>query len=111
MTLSGTEIHTMNIETKDTTLVISGVHELTYGSTLEIKDRAKRLFLAPELINIDFDCASLDFIDSSGLGALISVQKLAGERGGKLRLLAPKPAVIQLLELTRLNRVFEVAAA
>jgi anti-sigma B factor antagonist len=100
----------MNIESKDTTLVISDLRELTYGFTVELKDRAKRLF-APELKDIDFDGTTLDFIDSSGLGALVSIQKLAAERGGKLRLLALKPAIVEIMEMTRLNRVFEIVAA
>ncbi len=100
----------MYLDPKDTTLVISGIRELTATLTSELKDRAKQSF-APDLKDIDFDCTSLDFIDSSGLGALISVQKLAGERGGKFRLLAPKPAILQVMELTRLNRVFEIVAA
>ncbi len=100
----------MNIEPKDTTLVISQVRELTAGSASDMKARVK-LHFTPGLKDIDFDCAALDFLDSSGLGALISIQKMAGEHGGKLRLLTPKPSILQVLELTRLHRVFEIAAA
>ncbi len=99
----------MTTERKDTTLHISGIRELTAGVAPEVKNQL-RLNFQDGLLNIDFDCSSLDFVDSSGLGALISMQKLANERGGKLRLLAPKPTVVQVLELTRLHRVFEIIA-
>jgi anti-sigma B factor antagonist len=99
----------MNTERKDTTLYVSNIHELTAGTAPETKNQL-RLQFADGLIHIDFDCSSLDFVDSSGLGALISMQKLANERGGKLRLLSPKPSVVQVLELTRLHRVFEIVA-
>ncbi len=99
----------MNTEHKDKTLHVSNIRELTAGAAPETKNQL-RLQFADGLINIDFDCSSLDFVDSSGLGALISMQKLANERGGKLRLLSPKPSVIQLLELTRLHRVFEIVS-
>lgn len=99
----------MNIERKDTTLHVSDIRELTAGGAPEVKNQL-RLQFADGVVNIDLDCSTLDFVDSSGLGALISMQKLAGERGGKLRLLAPKPSVIQVLELTRLHRVFEIVS-
>lgn len=100
----------MRFEPKDTTLLISEISELTSGFTAEFKDRTRQSF-SSGLKDIDLDCATLDFLDSSGLGALVSIQKLAVERGGKLRLLAPKPPVVQVLELTRLNRIFEIVAA
>lgn len=100
----------MNIETRDNTLVISALRELTAGSAAGFKSGVKSHFNS-DLKNIDVDCSGLEFLDSSGLGALISTQKLAGEHGGKLRLLSPKPSVLQVLELTRLHRVFEIATA
>lgn len=99
----------MITERKDTTLHVSDIRELTAGVAPDLKSQL-RLAFSDGLMNIDFDCSNLGFVDSSGLGALISMQKLANERGGKLRLLAPKPAVLQLLELTRLHRVFEILA-
>ena len=99
----------MNTERKDTTLHVSDIRELTAGTAPDVKSHL-RLHFADGLMNIDFDCSSLMFVDSSGLGALISMQKLANERGGMLRLLHPKPTVVQVLELTRLHRVFEIVA-
>ncbi len=99
----------MNTERKGTTLHVSAISELTAGTAPDTKNRVRHDF-QDGLMNIDFDCSTLDFVDSSGLGALISIQKLADGRGGKLRLLAPKPTVVQVLELTRLHRVFEIVA-
>ena len=50
-------------------------------------------------------------IDSSGLGALISVNKIMRARGGTLKILNPTAAVIQIIELTRLHRVLEIIHA
>jgi anti-sigma B factor antagonist len=99
----------MNTEPKDSTLHVSEISELTAASAQEIKNQL-RLHFANGLMNIDFDCTSLVFVDSSGLGVLLSMQKLANERGGKLRLISPQPSVVQILELTRLHRVFEIVA-
>jgi len=51
------------------------------------------------------DLAGTDFIDSSGLGALISGLKIARQAGGDLRIAAPTKQVTAVLELTNLDRV------
>lgn len=51
------------------------------------------------------DLGATEFIDSSGLGALISGLKVARQAGGDLRIAAPTRQVITVLELTNLNRV------
>jgi anti-sigma B factor antagonist len=51
------------------------------------------------------DLSDTEFIDSSGLGALISGLKVARQAGGDLRIAAPTRQVITVLELTNLNRV------
>lgn len=48
------------------------------------------------------------FIDSSGLGALLSGFKNAESRSGRLSLVNLQPQVLSMFELTRLNRVFEI---
>ncbi len=48
------------------------------------------------------------FIDSSGLGALLSGYKNAAAQGGKLVLTNIQQQVLSMFELTRLNRVFEI---
>ncbi|MGW0158106.1 STAS domain-containing protein [Mycobacterium sp. NPDC003323] len=51
------------------------------------------------------DLSECEFIDSSGLGALISGLKTARQAGGDLRIAAPTRQVSTVLELTNLNRV------
>lgn len=51
------------------------------------------------------DLGGTDFIDSSGLGALISGLKVARQAGGDLRIAAPTTQVATVLTLTNLNRV------
>lgn len=53
------------------------------------------------------DLADIEFIDSSGLGALVSALKaLRAQKEGDIRLASPQQPVVALLEVTRLNRVF-----
>ncbi|MCX7087994.1 MAG: STAS domain-containing protein [Methylococcales bacterium] len=50
------------------------------------------------------------FIDSSGLGALLSGNKQVLAKSGRLILVNIQPQVLSMFELTRLNRVFEIYA-
>lgn len=54
--------------------------------------------------------ANVRFIDSSGLGALLSGNKQAAAKSGKFVLCAIQQQVMSMFELTRLNRVFEIYA-
>ena len=51
------------------------------------------------------DLAAVDFIDSSGLGALVNGLKIARQAGGDLRISAPTDQVKLVLQLTKMERV------
>lgn len=54
------------------------------------------------------DMSSVDFIDSTGLSALIGALKTTRRIGGNIGLLNPAPTVRSVLELTRLHRILEI---
>lgn len=56
---------------------------------------------------IVLNMSQVDFIDSSGLGALVGCLKLAGSRG-KFVLFGLRTAVVSMFKLTRMDRVFSV---
>lgn len=58
--------------------------------------------------NFIFNFSECHFIDSTGLGALVSIYKKCAEKGGSIRLKALRPEVEKLFKLTRLDRVFEI---
>ena len=51
--------------------------------------------------------AKVDFIDSSGLAALVSGMKRTRLQGGNLKLVAVQSVAMRVFELTLLDRVFE----
>jgi len=55
-----------------------------------------------------FNFSECDFIDSTGLGALVAIYKKCTEEGGKMKLKSLKPEVEKLFKLTRLDKVFEI---
>lgn len=52
--------------------------------------------------------AGVEYIDSSGLGQLISIWSSIRNKNGYMTLLRPTKRVLRLFEITRLNAVFEI---
>jgi anti-sigma B factor antagonist len=61
--------------------------------------------------DIIIDLAGLEFIDSSGVAALVRGRRQARHAGGELLLAAPQQQVLRVLTLTRLIDVFPVYAS
>ena len=59
----------------------------------------------PEL---QLDLGQVNFIDSTGLGMLVSVLKEAREHDGHVSLINPNREIQRLLQITGLERVFRV---
>jgi anti-sigma B factor antagonist len=57
------------------------------------------------------DLSGCEFMDSSGLGAVITGLKAARQAGGDLRIAAPSPQVLTVLQLTNLERVLRPFAS
>jgi anti-sigma B factor antagonist len=53
------------------------------------------------------DLSSVEFIDSSGLGALVGCLKAARQAGGDLRIAGPNKQVTMVLQLSNLDRVLK----
>jgi anti-sigma B factor antagonist len=56
------------------------------------------------------DLSRTTFLDSSGIGALVSAGSQAREAGGSLRLAAPRDEVLRVLDLTQVNTVLATYA-
>ncbi|BCU79579.1 STAS domain-containing protein [Luteolibacter sp. LG18] len=71
-----------------------------------------RTFAAGALVEDDqrvvIDCSAVEFIDSSGVGALLHVNNLLPEEKRPVILRGITPAVLTVLELVRVHRFFEI---
>ncbi|WP_191276084.1 STAS domain-containing protein [Nocardiopsis terrae] len=54
------------------------------------------------------DMSRAEFCDSTGISVLLSAMKRSRGAGGDLELVAPKPAVMKVLQVTGLDEVFVV---
>jgi anti-sigma B factor antagonist len=65
---------------------------------------------ADGILLIVVDLHQVDFMDSSGLSALVSGLRALRERDGSLHLCRPQPQPLTALKLTMLDRVFPIFA-
>jgi anti-sigma B factor antagonist len=97
----------MKIQIQGDTLRITDVRELGAANSNTFRDQA-RSAMSESQRNIEIDLSQTSFVDSCGLGTLIALHKTACSRRGMVRLLNPTPSVQQILELTRMHRIFEI---
>jgi len=103
----------MNLKTeKKNDIIVINVKEerLDAHNSGELKLELQKQF-AEGIKNVLIDLKDVRFIDSSGLGALVSGFKNAISHQGNLKLSALQPQVKSMFELTRLHRVFEIFAS
>lgn len=58
-----------------------------------------------EIYRIVINLSGTAYVDSSGLGAIVSRIAAARSQGGAIKLVVSSPLVIQLLEVTNLNKI------
>src|SRR5512145_2293969 len=94
-------------ESKGVTVVqVDG--QLIVGNRHELKDLVQAALERGERrLLIDF--SRTGYIDSSGLGALVSISKKVRETGGELRLAGLNEDLRSLFELTKLDTLFAIA--
>ena len=67
---------------------------------LELMKKGKKNFM--------LDFSNCEFIDSTGLGVIVSIYKKCKEENGNIKLQHVKPQVMKVFELTRLDKVLEI---
>lgn len=98
----------VQIEEKDTAVLIHVQEErLDAHNSGELKAQMLNLFEEGKN-NLVVNMENVRFVDSSGLGSLVSGFKNASARNGSLKLCGLQPQVKSMFELTRLHRVFEI---
>ena len=81
-------------------LIVGNRQELK-GLVQEGLERGERKFV--------IDCTQTGYIDSSGLGALVSLSRKVREQGGELRIAGLNEDLRALFELTKLDTLFHIS--
>ena len=82
------------------------VEELDAGNTAEFKQRMAPILAAHSKVVIDL--SRVRFIDSSGLGAMLSCLRQLTAKGGDLKLCGLSKQVRAAFELVRLHRILDI---
>src|SRR5262252_3591256 len=100
----------LNIEEKDR----EGVVILKCDGRITVGKEASALRTATDALNsagrrnLVLDLAKVDYIDSTGLGALVMIANSMRKNGGNVKLLNLNRRNIELLVMTKLATVFEI---
>lgn len=99
----------VKIEQKNalTICYISG--EIDINTAPDIKKSLDKL-LSKKEPRIIINFSSVTYVDSSGLATLVEILKNMRSYGGKMRLSNLSPKIKSLFEITKLDRLFEIAA-
>ncbi len=98
----------MNIEVIGDTLRVSDLQELGADNSKDFRQEVQAA-LKDGPKHIEVDLSDTAYVDSCGIGALLALHKSVTNRKGAIRLLNPSPPVQQILELTRMDQLFEVS--
>lgn len=98
----------ISIEKNNTINIISfSVSQINALMIDVIKDQACRVFdIAHSKVIINL--AGVKYIDSSGFGYLLSMQKMAGNNYGVLKIAHPEPVIKTLFNTLHLHSIFQI---
>jgi len=80
---------------------------LAVGEASSVREKIQALAAAGHT-RVVIDLSGVDYIDSTGLGALVICYTTLKKQGGALKLVNPNKRNLELLLLTKLHTIFEV---
>jgi anti-sigma B factor antagonist len=99
----------MNISSRveDDIAILNIAGRLDLTSATELKN-ASRQFVTNGNCKLILNMGKVDFINSSGLGTLVSILKDVRSCHGRLKLSNLAPYVKEIFEITQLNNIFDI---
>lgn len=88
--------------------IVSISGSCTMDQSVRLSEELDPLATDPAVKVLIIDLRDLDFIESSGLGNVIDAYQKCRKRGAELRLVGPAPAIMRVLEITRLDQLFRI---
>ncbi|MBD5560734.1 MAG: STAS domain-containing protein [Clostridia bacterium] len=94
----------MTDDNRRMTAKVSGDIDAAQRKALKAGLEEKIQEFKPETVEID--CGALDYIDSTGLGVLVSALRPVKEYGGEIRITKLKPFLMKIFRITGLDDIF-----
>ncbi len=84
---------------------LGGEIDASYADDMK---EALLMLIKEKAADIILDCVKLDYLDSSGLGALVSILKRVREQGHSVTITNLKPHISKIFTITKLDTVFNI---
>ncbi|MRJ75269.1 anti-sigma factor antagonist [Aeromicrobium sp. SMF47] len=98
---------TFTTEDRQDGAVLSVAGDIDMQTSADLRAQVDTMDVAHRTLVLDL--GGVTFVDSSGLGSLLGVKKQQERAGGRLLLSNVSPPVARIIEITRMDRVFENA--
>lgn len=95
----------VDLRKEEETLFVDLQGDLDINSNKELKEKVNS---AQGVKKIIINCENLSYVDSTGLGAFISIYKHIKEKGEGLVIRGLKPHIKKIFLITDLDKVFEI---
>ncbi len=89
-------------------LVVTVHEDINFENTKDLKNYIQKYMDEEHIGNYIIDLEHVGFIDSSGLGTLVSLLTMLKKRNGGLKLTGINENIEELFKLTRLNDFFDI---
>lgn len=101
------EIFTRNLD--DNGVLIELIGELDAQSCATVRPAFARVLELEAVSEVRLDLAEVEFLDSSGVGAIVFLWKRLNEKGQRLVLQSPSGQPAKLLKMLRIDKSIDVA--
>ena len=95
----------VDLRKEEETLFVDLQGDLDINSNKELKEKVNSVEGVKKII---VNCENLSYVDSTGLGAFISIYKHIKEKGEGLVIRGLKPHIKKFFLITDLDKVFEI---
>ncbi len=99
----------LKIEEKklDDVLVLRFYGRINTESVPQVKEKVRNV-VETDTAKMVFNFAGVDFIDSSGLGCLVTCLRMAVKKNGDIKISSLREHIRSIIDVTRLDRLFEI---
>ena len=95
-------------EIKGDTLHVAILGEIDHHGAAALREELDDIFFAAHTNIIELNLASVDFMDSSGLGVIMGRKATADRLGAEFKLVNPASRIARIIELAGLGKVVTV---
>lgn len=98
----------ITVKIKNESIIVKVRGDLDLVIAKEFRETVDKVLMDRPLKNLILDLVDVDFIDSSGLGAILGRYKIIQQRGGKMSIWGTKPSVHRILDLSGIMKIIPV---